>query len=152
VNAETLRQIILAFVQALETGDLLFLDKYLTADVVYIRTRPTRTEVHGKEEVLLRIEPFLRAFPGWQIAAEDIAAEPNQRRVTCRMLITGSNSGDMDFRGFGQGKYAATGKTFTLPPGELALTVRGASICRIDIDFAEGGGLTGIFEQIGPHR
>jgi hypothetical protein len=98
------------------------------------------------------MEPFLRAFSGWAFNAQDITADETRQQVTCSLHITGSNQGAMDFRGLGQGVYAPTGKSFALPPGTLTLTIRGAEIHRIDMTFAEGGGLTGIFEQIGPHR
>lgn len=152
MNAAALEHLIVAFVRALESGDLLFLDKYLSADVVYARSSPTHTEVQAKEAVIARMEPFLRAFSGWSLAATDIVTDPDHHQVTCNLHISGSSAGEMDFRALGQGRYEATGRSFTLPPGRLMLTVRGAAICRIDIDFPQGGGLTGLFEQIGPHR
>ena len=147
-----LRQLIAAFVKALESGDILFLDKFLTPDVVYARLNPRSTEVHGKEEVIARMEPFFRAFVGWSFNAGDITPDPANRQVTCSLHITGENRGEMDFRAMGQGYYGATGKAFSLPPGRLMLTARGAQIQRIEIEFADGGGLVGIFQQIGPHR
>jgi hypothetical protein len=152
MNDQALAHLIVGFVRALESADLLFLEKYLAADVVYVRSSPTRTEVPGKDAVIARMEPFLRAFAGWSLTAADISADSERHQVTCSLHITGENKGDMDFRVLGQGTYTATGKVFALPPGHLALTVCGAEICRIDIDFPQGGGLTGIFEQIGPHR
>ena len=152
MSAEALQHLIVAFVQALESGDMLFLDKFLTPDVIYARLNPRSTEVHGKEEVIARIEPFLRAFVGWSFKAGDITSDPANRQVTCSLHVSGANQGAMDFRAIGQGQYEATGKSFALPLGHLMLTARGAQIQRIEIEFAEGGGLIGIFEQIGPHR
>jgi hypothetical protein len=152
MNTHALQHLIVAFVKALESGDLLFLDKYLTSDVTYVRAHPRPTEVRGKEEVITRMEAFLRAFPNWSLVAEDVSADASQRQVTCSLRIMGINDGEMDFRGIGQGKYEATGKAFILPDGWLMLSVRGAEIQRIDIGFPDGGGLVGIFEQIGSHR
>ncbi len=152
MNAAALQHLIVAFVKALETSDLLFLDKYLAPDVIYVRSNPRPAEVGGKEEVIARMEAFLRAFVGWSLTVDDISADAAQRQVACSLHIRGRNSGEMDFRGLGQGKYEATGKTFEIPPGWLMLTVRGAEISRIDIEFPDGGGLVGIFNQIGSHR
>ena len=152
MNNKSLQQLIVAFVRALESADLLFLDKYLTRDVTYARETPRPTEVHGKEEVITRMEAFLRAFPGWSLHAGDISADAAQRQVMCSLYIMGASTAEMDFRTLGQGVYEATGKPFALPPGWLVLTVRGAEIQRIDIGFPEGGGLVGIFDQIGVHR
>lgn len=143
---------IIAFVKALESGDLLFLDKFLTPDVIYARLNPQTTEIHGKEEVIARMEPFFRAFAGWSFNAGNISADSAHRQVMCGLHISGENRGAMDFRGLGQGQYQATGKSFVLPPGRLLLSVRGAQIERIEIEFSDGGGLVGIFQQIGPHR
>jgi SnoaL-like domain len=152
MTAQALEHLIVAFVRALESSDLLFLDKFLTPDVVYVRLNPRSNEFHGKEEVIGRMEPFLRAFVGWSFNASDLQADPAQRTVMCSLHISGANQGEMDFRAIGQGHYEATGKSFALPPGRLTLSARGAQIQRIEIEFAEGGGLVGIFEQIGPHR
>ena len=152
MTADALEHLIVAFVRALESNDLLFLDKFLTPDVVYTRLNPRSNEFHGKEEVIARMEPFLRAFVGWSFNASDISADPAKRQVTCSLHISGANQGVMDFRAIGQGQYEATGKSFDLPPGRLMLSARGAHIERIEIEFAEGGGLDGIFAQIGPHR
>jgi hypothetical protein len=152
MNTHALQQLIVAFVKALESANLLFLDKYLTPDVMYVRANPRPTEVQGKEEVITRMEAFLRAFPGWSLHADEISADAAQRQVMCSLYIMGASTGEMDFRTLGQGKYDATGKPFVLPPGWLMLTVRGAEIQRIDIGFPDGGGLVGIFDQIGSHR
>lgn len=152
MNAQALAQVIVRFTRALESADLLFLDKYLADDVVYVRVRPTSTEVTGKDAVIARMEPFLRAFTGWSLDAAGIVADAENSRVTCSLHITGRNAGEIDLRALGQGSYAATGKPFVLPPGRLTLTVRGAEICQIEFDFPEGGGLSGIFAQIGSHR
>jgi hypothetical protein len=117
-----------------------------------VRAHPRPTEVQGKEEVIVRMEAFLRAFPGWSLEANDVSSDAAQGQVTCSLRIMGINDGEMDFRGIGQGRYEATGRAFILPEGWLMLTVRGAEIQRIDIGFPDGGGLVGIFEQIGSHR
>lgn len=152
MNTLALQHLIVSFVKALENADLLFLDKFLTDDVVYVRAHPRPTEVQGKEEVITRMEVFLRAFPGWSLLAEDISSDAAQGQVTCGLRIMGINDGEMDFRTLGQGRYKATGKPFILPDGWLMLTIRGAEIQRIDIGFPDGGGLVGIFDQIGSHR
>lgn len=152
MNERALSHLITAFVAALEQGNLVFLEKYLSADVAYDRIYPRPFVARGKDEVITRMEPYFRAFRGWSLTAAEIQPDAEARRVTCELHIQGANRGEMDFRTKGQGRYEATGRAFALPPGRLTLTVRGAEICRIEIEFPPGGGLAGIFEQIGAHR
>jgi hypothetical protein len=152
MNAQSLQRIAEAFIKALEEGDLLFLEKYLTPDVVYIHGMALGGTVQGKQEVLWRMEPFMRAFPDWRFNARDFTVDVEQRIVTCTIQVMGTNTGEMDFRVFGQGVYKPTGRSFVLPVEQLMLTIRGASVSRIEVPAVEGAGFLGIFQQIDLER
>ena len=116
--------------------------KHLTEDFVF--SGPVPEPLNGNEFVEM-MAATLQAFPDWNFHVQNLAEKGDQ--VTGFVQITGTHRGSLKIPGIPE--VAATGKRIKLPRETLTCVFRGDKICEFTGEKVLGGGMPGIFQQLG---
>jgi predicted ester cyclase len=132
-----------AAIPALESGDPLTIASLLTEDFTFSGPVP---QPLGKAEFLRLAQTLKAAIPDWAFHASDFQAAGDQVQFTVQ--ITGTHTGTLAAIP-GVPPVPPTGKSIQLPAERQRVTVRGQQISRYDVEPTPGGGVPGIYAQVG---
>lgn len=128
---------------AFESDDHTTLASLLTEDFMFSGPVPRPL---GKAEFLGLARALKAALPDWAFHARDFHSDGDQ--VTFTVQITGTHSGILAVIP-GVPPVPPTGKSIQLPAEQLMMTVRGNQISRYVVELTPGGGVPGIYAQVG---
>jgi predicted ester cyclase len=112
----------------------------------FVLTGPTPQPVGKKEFVGLQ-SALVQAFPDWKFNAQDYHTQGDT--VTVKMHITGTHTHTLASLMPGLPEVPATGKHFSLPEEPSQATVKDGKITSFTSQPVAGGGVMGIFQQLG---
>ncbi len=116
--------------------------QYLTDDFTFSGPVPSPI---GKTEFLELLTGLRRAFPDWQFNHKDLQEKGN--KVTGTVQISGTHKESLILPGLPT--VAATGKSIKLPSEKLECTFEGDKLAEFKGEMAPGGGVPGIYSQLG---
>jgi predicted ester cyclase len=129
---------------AMEKGDFEKLEKNLDKDYQLVGPAPKPV---GKKEAMQMFKALKTAFPDWAFNITELKEAGD--RITCLLHITGTHSGTLDLSFLGIPSQTATGTKVRQPTEPAAVELRGGKVYRLEVGQVEGGGLEGLFKQIG---
>ena len=133
-----------AIYKALESGNPESVGKYASDDFVF--SGPIPEPINFEKWVGLQ-KQVRTAFPDWSFNLSDVQETENGTRTT--LQITGTHTGDLDLSALGLPVVKATGKSVKLPVEHVDITFKGDKVSKFHGDVPAGGGLPGIFKQLG---
>lgn len=86
-----------------------------------------------------------RAFPDWKFNVQNLREENG--KVTCTVSITGTHKQDLHLPDFPT--VPASGKKINLPKEQVTVTFKGEKVQEVKVQKVPGGGIPGIYKQIG---
>jgi predicted ester cyclase len=131
------------FLSAFERNDTATLANLLSDDMTLSGPVPQPTP---KERFIALDRALITSMPNWQFHARDWRQEGD--KVVCTVEITGTHTGMLAALP-GVPPVHATGKQIHLPEEHLTFTLRGDKISNITVDQVPGGGVPGIYAQVG---
>lgn len=129
---------------AIESGDFAALEKLLHED--YQLTGPVPNPM-GKRELVNMLKSIKAGLPDFALNPTDLKESIGQ--VTGIMHVAGTHSQTLDLSFMGAPPQGATGKKVTLPDEPFAVDFTGDRISRFYVEPVEGGGVSGMLNQIG---
>jgi predicted ester cyclase len=129
--------------EAWERGDTTTLASQLTDDFVLSGPLP---QPIGRDQFLAVYRALHTAIPDWQFHARDFREEGHQVHVTVE--VTGTHTGPLAVIP-GVPPVPPTGKPIHLPAEHLTFTLRGEQVSAETLDSQPGGGVAGIYAQVG---
>jgi predicted ester cyclase len=116
--------------------------KHLTDDFTFSGPVP---ETIGKREYLDIHSQLKRAFPDWQFNVSNLSEKGNT--VSGSVQVTATHTGTLTLPGLPP--VEATGKLVKIPSEGFTCTFKGDKIAEFSVEKVRGGGLSGIFQQLG---
>jgi predicted ester cyclase len=129
---------------AFESGNLDYLREHTSEDFAISGAAPQPISMRDFSEML---PALTRAFPDWRFNAANYKVVGD--RVTCSVRITCIHSGVLDFPMLNINGYQPTGKRVRLPLEQNTYMVRDGKVTHLEVEKVDGGGIPGIFTQIG---
>jgi ketosteroid isomerase-like protein len=136
--------VIQAFYAAIDSGDMVKLDKCLTDDFTF--TGPVAKPL-GKKEFLTFETALVAGLPNLKLNAKNIKVQGSKATVTVQ--LTGTHTAALGSLRPGMSPIPATGKKVTLPEENVTITVRDDKVAALEVGQVPGGGVPGILAQIG---
>lgn len=138
-NVELVQSMLAAF----EAGDTAMLSAAMTDDFVFSGPVPQPIDKAG----FLGLNQALHtAIPDWKFNASSF--QENGDTVDFTDQITGTHTGVLAAIPMAP-PVPPTGKHIALPVEHLHITVRGGKISRLHVDATPGGGVPGLYAQVG---
>lgn len=139
-NLETAKR----FADLLESKDVKGLQALLTDD---FQAKGGARDLN-KQQALGYLQMFFTAFPDIHFGFADF--EEKGDLIQCTSQETGTHLGVLDLKPFGMPiSLPPTGKSFRLPKSMNTFRVAGDKITYFGEESVEGGGLSGILDQLG---
>jgi len=101
----------------------------------------------NKAQFLDLMRALTAALPNWRFNISEIRETGNT--VSMVNSITGKNTGVLDFPSLGINSLPATGRKVALPAEAIDVVVMNGRISEFKVTPTPGGGLMGIFSQLG---
>ncbi|MEK6222240.1 MAG: ester cyclase [Chloroflexota bacterium] len=136
--------LVLAYLDAINAGDVEKAGDYLTDDFEFIGPMP---EPMGKEAYnrLRKINSV--AFPDWKFTHSDILEEGDVVKLSFGM--SGTHTGVLDMSAMGMQVWEPTNNSFDIPPVTSEWTVVDGKIISLRTDPNPDAGFSGIKNQLG---
>jgi hypothetical protein len=112
----------------------------------FVLSGPTPQPIGKKEFVALQ-SGLIQAIPDWKFNPHNFHTQGDT--VTVVMQITGTHTRTLPSLMPGAPEVPATGKHFSLPEEPSRATVKNGQITSFSADQVPGGGVMGIFQQLG---
>ncbi len=101
-----------------------------------------------RQQTLAYLQLLFTAFPDYGFGLADYKEEGEL--IRCTTHESGTHQGILDLKAFGLPvSLPPTNRSFRLPSGTLTIRVVNGKIAYFGEEAAEGGGLTGILDQLG---
>ena len=129
---------------AFEAGQFEDAASYLADDFVFSGPVP---EPVGKKEFVGLQSGLIQGIPDWKFNGHNFRSQGDT--TNCVVQITGTHTGTIPGLMPGMPDVPATGKHFSLPEEPSRVVVRDGKIASFATDQVPGGGVMGIFQQLG---
>jgi predicted ester cyclase len=129
---------------AFEAGQFEDAASYLSDDFVFSGPVPQPV---GKKEFVGLQSGLIKAIPDWKFNIRNVRVQGDN--LTAVVQITGTHTGTLPSLMPGAPEVPATGKHFSLPEEPSRVTVKDGKITSLATDQVPGGGVMGIFQQLG---
>jgi len=137
-------EIVRAGLAASESGRPGNFAEWLSDDMVFAGALPQPV---GKLEFVALQSAMVAAMPDWKFNGKDF--KQNGETVTATLQISGTQTAILNLHMPGFTKFPATGKHVSLPEEGMTITVKNGKISRIESAGVAGGGVAGVFAQLG---
>jgi len=131
--------------KAIEDKDWDKAASYLSDDFAFIGPFP---QPAGRDATIASYKELLWAMPNWRFNVHDVEELPDGR-VSARVNITGTQTGQLAVPVLGVPPIAPTRKRIALPEENLIYTLRNGKVSKLEVAAVRGGGLQGILSQLG---
>lgn len=138
-NSDLLKQGLDAF----SRGDTATLSSLLTDDYTFSGPTPQPLD---KAAFLGLHRALIAAVPDWTFTATDIREDGD--KVYANLAISGTHTGTLAAIP-GVPPVPATGKSISLPADPAVFTYRGNQCCQQVVTVSSGGGVAGLYAQVG---
>lgn len=101
----------------------------------------------GKKEYVALQSGLIKGIPDWKFNPRNVRTQGDT--LTCTLQISGTHTGTIPALMPGASEAPATGKKFTLPVEPTKATFRDGKITSFAVDPVPGGGVMGLFQQLG---
>ncbi len=132
------------FNQYFEEGDINKLKSILADDFKF--SHKSAPQPLSRQEFLDTAKALHAAMPDWSYNASNIK---EGTPTTMTVQITASHKGTLDLSHIKMPVVPATQKRIKLPAENCSLEIRGGKIHRLEVPAVPGGGIPGIYAQLG---
>ena len=139
-NIELVNQLL----QYAEQGNMNAMAEYMTEDFKFSGATP---QPMNKNQFIDLMTSLTQAIPDWKFNVGTITETGDTVHLVNN--ITGKNTGALNFPTLGLNKVPATNRTISLPKETIDAVIRNGQICEFRVVSTPGGGLMGIFRQLG---
>ncbi|HEY3344043.1 MAG TPA: nuclear transport factor 2 family protein [Anaerolineaceae bacterium] len=129
---------------ALEAGHFEDAAGYLSDDFTFSGPVP---EPVGKKEFVGLQTGLITGIPDWKFNLHNVRTQGDT--ITCTVQITGTHTATLPALMPGASAVPPTGKHFSLPEEPARVAVRDGKMTSLAVDQVPGGGVMGIFQQLG---
>ena len=126
----------------LETGNARKSARYYAVDFIFSGPVP---EPLNKDQFLDLMTAMTQSLPDWAFNVTSVQEKGS--KVSVKVQITGTHKGTLAVPGLPT--VAPTGKRVKLPAETLDITEEGDKITEFRVDVPPGGGVPGIYQQLG---
>lgn len=145
----TARDMVTAFMQALETKDFDGAASYLSDDFYFSGSMP---QPLNKDQFIKFFQELAEGIPNISFHVHDVhEVEENEEgtRVVATIQMTGHQVNAINLYQLSLPIIPQMGKSVSLPEEHWEYVVRGNAIAAIDAEHVPGGGVAGLLHQLG---